>query len=421
MKTANLTGSISRNAGGLFESVRRLVQSLTVSGLEVTVFGTEDEYTAVDIGKWAPVPVQAFKPVGPHQFGYSPMFRRALFEFSPDVVHTHGIWGFSSVATNQYRRRRRVPYIISAHGMLDPWALRHSHWKKAFAYIFYESAHLREATCLRALCESEAHAIRQAGLRNPIAIIPNGIDLPAVSTQPSARSRAPWQDFIEPERKVLLFLSRIHPKKGLRNLLQAWAALERLEVRSQKTEWVLAIAGWEQDGHEAELKLLCTELQIPWADVRTQPAESRNDFPVSGFSVSAFPNVSVLFLGPQFNEDKTACYTNCEGFILPSFSEGVPMVVLEAWVNGKPVLMTPECNLPAGFARGAAIRIETNVDSITQGLKEFIQIAPDQRRLLGEQGRQLAREQFAWPHIAQEMKQVYDWMLGGGSKPGSVV
>ena len=78
IKSANLTGSISRNAGGLFESVRRLVQSLADEGMEIGVFGYEDEHTAADIGAWAPVPVKAFRAVGPRQFGYSPDYRKAL-------------------------------------------------------------------------------------------------------------------------------------------------------------------------------------------------------------------------------------------------------------------------------------------------------------------------------------------------------
>jgi glycosyltransferase involved in cell wall biosynthesis len=415
IKTANLVGSISRNAGGLFESVRRLVQSLHEKGMEVSVISTQDEHTVEDIGLWSPVKAVAFKPIGPKQFGFSPGFRQALFGFSPDLVHTHGIWTFPSIATNQFRRKKGIPYVISAHGMLDPWALQNSRWKKAVAYLFYEGNHLREASCLRALCESEARAIRASGFKNPVAIIPNGIDIPEVKSQKSEVRSAPWQGFVEPSRKVLLFLSRIHPKKGLPNLLRAWAALEKSEVRNQKSEWTLAIAGWDQGGHEAELKHLATELGLAWADVRNQKSE------ISSPTSDLRPPTSVVFLGPQFNELKAACYANCDGFILPSFSEGVPMVVLEAWVNSKPVLMTPECNLPIGFERGAAIRIETNVDSIAQGLQEFLQASEAERRTIGEQGLRLARERFAWPHLAREMKQLYEWMLGGGPKPGCVV
>jgi glycosyltransferase involved in cell wall biosynthesis len=402
IKTANLTASVSRNAGGLFESVRRLVQSLADTGMEVCVFGTEDEHTAEDIGLWSPVQVKAFRPIGPHQFGYSPQFRRALEEFVPDLVHTHGIWVYPSIVTNQNRRRQGVPYIISVHGMLDPWAVRNSHWKKVIAHFFYEGAHLRDASCLRALCEAEARSLRQFGLTNPIAIIPNGIDLPAIGNRQSAIGNAPWHGFVEPGKKVLLFLSRIHPKKGLMNLLKAWAQNRKSE------EWVLALAGWDQGGHEDELKHLATELGIPWADIREQKSEIGNR------------KSEILFLGPQFNEGKAACYAYCDAFILPSFSEGLPMVVLEAWAYGKPVLMTPECNLPEGFAANAAIRIEPSVESIVQGLEQLLRSPSSDLCSLGTNGRALVAGRFTWPKIAADMKSVYEWVLGGGPKPDCV-
>ena len=448
IKSANLTGSISRNAGGLFESVRRLVQSLAAGGMEIGVFGYEDEHTAADIGAWAPVPARAFHAIGPRQFGYSPDYRKALIEFSPDLVHTHGLWIFSSIATNQYCHHRGVPYVISPHGMLDPWAVRHSRWKKAIAHFFYEGAHLNDAFCLRALCEAEARAIRLLGLKNPIAVIPNGIDLPIIpnaenlkteTLKPeeqkaeSRKQKAEIGDEFQPSafarsRKTLLYLGRIHPKKGLVNLIKAWAAVQGSRHSSPVTrhdEWLLAIAGWDQGGHEAELKRLCGELEIEWQDARehrtsnieqptfNQPKVSRQKSAVSS-------QRSVVFLGPQFNKDKMSCYRSCDGFILPSFSEGLPMVVLEAWAHGKPVLMTPECNLPAGFALGAAIRIEPNVESIAQGLQELFRTPHSALRMLGDNGLQLAREQFAWPVVAAEMKRLYEWALGGGDKPACI-
>ena len=417
IRTANLTHSVSRNAGGLYESVRRLVQSLAETGMEVGVFGTEDEHTAADIGAWAPVKVQAFRAIGPHQFGYSPQFRRALEEFTPDLVHTHGLWAYSSVVTNHYRRRRGVPYVISAHGMLDPWAVNNSRWKKAIAHFFYEGVHLGEASCLRALCEPEARAIRQLGLKNPIAIIPNGIDLPEENQKSGVRSQkseisAPISDLrsLASGRKVLLYLGRIHPKKGLVNLLKAWAAANR-----KSGEWILAIAGWDQGGHEAELKQLATELGIVWKDARSQKSEVRSQ--TSDLHPLTSGAASLLFLGPQFNEGKMACYQNCDAFVLPSVSEGLPMVILEAWAYGKPVVMTPECNLPEGFAAGAALRIGTDVASLQQGLEQLVRSSPADLAAMGANGRRLVQEKYAWPRLGREMAGLYEWLLGGGTKP----
>ena len=410
INTANLVASVSRKAGGLHESVRRLVQCLTARAVGVQVLTLEDEFTHADLAVWRPVKVEVFPRVWPASFGYSPRFLPTLNRLHPDLTHTHGIWQYPSIATAVYCHRNRVPYMISPHGMLDPWAVQHHRWKKILAYAIYESNHVRGARCLRALCESEARSIRQMGLKNPIAIIPNGIDLPALQPPASDLLLPPWHNVIAPGRKVLLFLSRIHPKKGLVNLLRAWKSAPRNSPSpDHASSWVLAIAGWDQGGHEAELKRLATELGIPWADTRQKA--------VSPSSI-LHPLPSLLFLGPQFNDAKAACYARCDAFILPSFSEGLPMVVLEAWAYAKPVVITPECNLPEGFAASAALKIETDVESLTHGLTGLFRLSPADLRALGANGQRLVREQFTWDSIAGQLKATYEWMLGGGARPG---
>ena len=410
INTANLVASVSRKAGGLHESVRRLVQCLTARDVGVQVLTVEDEFTREDLGVWRPVKVEVFPRIWPASFGYSPRFLPTLNQLRPDLTHTHGIWQYPSIATAVYCHRHEVPYMISPHGMLDPWAVQHHRWKKILAYAIYESNHVRGARCLRALCESEARSIRQMGLKNPIAIIPNGIDLPDLRPLTFDRQPPPWRDVVEPGRKVLLFLSRIHPKKGLVNLLRAWkSAVGNSPSGGAASSWVLAIAGWDQGGHEAELKRLATELEIPWSDVRENAAAP---------SSILHHQPSLLFLGPQFKDAKAACYAACDAFILPSFSEGLPMVVLEAWAYAKPVVMTPECNLPEGFAASAALKIETNVESITRALTEMFRLSPADLHTLGAKGQRLVREHFTWDAIAGQLKSTYEWMLGGGARPG---
>jgi len=408
LNTTIVTASTSRLAGGLFSSVRRLHQTLSHDhAVNVRVFALQDEFTEVDEEVWRPLRIKAFPVSGPKQFGYSPRMKGALLTSVGDIGHTHGLWMYSSIVTLDWHRKTGRPYLISPHGMLDPWALKNSHWKKKIAWRLFEGEHLRRARCLRALCASEAHSIRQLQLKNDIAVIPNGIDLP---TGP-ASAISPWQDCVEPGKKVLLFLSRIHPKKGLINLLKAWAKNRPSAIgHRQSDEWVLAIAGWDQGGHESELKKLATELGLAWTDIRDHKKNSKPQ-----------TSASLLFLGPQFNEAKDACYHHCDAFVLPSFSEGLPMVVLEAWANSKPVVMTPECNLPEGFLAGAAIKVEATEASIGTGLDELRHMTAADRAAMGSRAHDLVVERFTWSQVANQLQTVHKWILGGGPKPDCII
>ena len=359
--------------------------------LDVTIFGLKDEFIDQDLPAWAPLKVFAFDVYGWKPFGYAPALRRTLLEYQGDILHSHGLWQYTSIAVSAWHARSRKPYLISAHGMLDAWAIRNSAWKKHLASLFYEHSHLAEASCLRALCQSEADSYRALGLKNPICIIPNGTDLIAEEKLTAKTAPFPFQPFAK-GRKVLLYLGRFHQKKGLGNLLRAWKQVIASPSYALNP-WVLAMAGWNQSGHEDELKQLSVELGL---------------------------TDSVHFLGPQFGEGKDACYRDCDAFVLPSLSEGLPMVILEAWSFMKPVLMTAECNLPEGFVRNAALPIAPTVPGIVEGLTQLVEMSDDQRRLMGREGNTLVRERFNWPSVAAEMASVYKWILGSGSAPDCI-
>ena len=385
MKIGVLTGSISRQAGGLFESVRRPVQELQGSfPVDVRVFGLEDRFSQADLSAWGTLSVRVFPVMGPRAFGYALGLAPALRTAALDLMQVEGIWMYPSLACLGWAKATGKPYLVRPHGMLDPWAVRNSRWKKFLAGYLYENDHLRGAACLLALCESEARSIRAYGLRNPVAIIPNGIDLPTPRLKPKNHAAG------NPLR--LLYLGRLHPKKGLAILLQAWGTLHRRESIRNGT-WELAISGWDQSGHEDELKLLCRQTGI---------------------------DGSVRFLGPRFGADKDAAYREADAFVLPSFSEGLPMVVLEAWAYGLAVIMTPQCNIPEGFAMGAAIKVEPNPHEIERGLLNLFEMSDSERQVMGERGVTLVKKRFTWPIVADEMRAIHEWVLGGGTPPTSV-
>lgn len=387
IQSANLLGSVSRLNGGLFDGVRRLVQDLRDYDVDAQVYSPEDRYSAEDVSAWEPIPVHIYPVFGPRFFAFTPRLLRCLTNQGPELLHCHGTWQYFNLACFLWARRRSKPYVISPQGMLDPWVLRHHRRRKALASLLYERMILANATCMRALCEPELQAFRSYGLRNPIAVIPNAVDPPG-----SCRTEPPWAGAVQGPQKILLFIGRIHPKKGLPNLI---AALDLVAKRSRQvlSRWHLVIAGWDQGGHENELK--CQ-------------------------AVSHGIEKYITFVGPIYGDAKQAALSQADAFILPSFSEGLPVAVLEAFVNTLPVLMTPECNLPEGFQTGAAIRIDTEKESISRGLLNLFSMTDDQLRNIGACGAALVSERFTWPKVAEQMASVYRWLLGKASKPDCV-
>ena len=96
------------------------------------------------------------------------------------------------------------------------------------------------------------------------------------------------------------------------------------------------------------------------------------------------------------------------------------MTVLEAWAHAKPVLMTPECNLPEGFEANAALRIGTTSEEIAAGLRQLVEMSGDDREAMGTRGRTLVSTKFSWPQIGEQMRAAYEWVLGGGQTPETV-
>jgi glycosyltransferase involved in cell wall biosynthesis len=392
MRVLILGSTNSRNAGGVFNSIYMLGRALyTNPDVDVHFLLHDDEYSSEDRSYYAPMPLHTYSIKGPSNLGYSTDLIDELTDIKPDVVHTQGIWMYFSYANRQYYRSTQTPYIIAPHGMLDTWQLKQSFFKnlkKRLVLFLYETTHLRQAACIQALCQSEYESIRAFGLKNPVAIIPNGTELPTVMHRTvDYPIVCRWNQ--ASNRKTLLFLSRIHPKKGLDNLLKAWAM-----TQPDQHEWQLVIAGETKD-------------TVYWEALHKQVL-------ILGIKDT------VQFIGGQFGECKAACFIDAEAFILPSFSEGLPMAVLEAMSYRVPVLITTFCNIPAAFTRKAAIAIAPSPESIAAGINELLGLSKEALLQLGQNGYKLVEEQFTWEKVAADAHNLYQWVLGKGLKPDFV-
>lgn len=419
MRIGFVTASISRNGGGIFFSARSMAQHLNcpATGNTVEVQGLRDEFSSADAASWNPVRVYAHPTIGMKAIGYSPELLKGLEAGNYDLLHTHGIWQWPSAAVTSWQKQQaNRRYVVSPHGMLDKWALNRSRLKKWIASSWYERKHLRSAACIHALCQAEADSIRAYGLTNPICIIPNGVDgLPDNPLKSRTKSSV----------KSLLFLGRIHPKKGLDLAIASWNKFTRKCGESKSnSRWRFVIAGWDQENYSAQLQKQCDSLGIRWLAMNIEEFLAQTIKDSHGGSDFVSENnasgPSIIFVGPAFGETKARLLREVDAFILPSHSEGLPMAVLEAWANGLPSLITPQCNLPEGFVDNRSIRIEPEIESIFDGMCRLGTLSEADCRQMGEKARDLVRKQFTWEYVTTELQAVYDWIIGGASCPASV-
>lgn len=399
MKITHVTDALSTSGGGLSMAVIELVGALQRHGVEVDVHGIASE--GERLMPAASLPLTSHPVTSSRPWPRSKPLRAAVGGSAASALHTHGLWTDGSVAVHEAWRRNGVPYLVSPHGMLDAWALRNSAWKKRIAAWWFEDAHLRHASVIHALCESERQSIRDYGLTNPVAVIPNGVHLPELSEPPKTGGST----------KALLFLGRLHPKKGLAELLHAWAHIFAV---AGPAGWHLTIAGWDQGGYRAGLLRRCREGGVPVIEMTVEDylRDQRQ-------STAAIDPGSVVFVGSAFGDGKDQLLRRSDGFILPSYSEGLPMAVLEAWAYCLPVAMTDPCNLPEGFASGAATKLPTPdwADDFRKALSDFLSQPDDQLVSMGRAGRNLVTQRFTWDRIAAQFAEVYRWLNGASQRP----
>lgn len=300
-----------------------------------------------------------------------------------DVVQIHGLWQRHCVTTGILARRHRKPIVISAHGMLEPWALRNKSWKKWPYSLLLERPNLRQAAVLRALTVAEVDNYRQFGLSNPVVVIPNAVDTPPKASPDLFLSNWPRLR----GQRVVLYLSRIHYKKGVDILAKAWA-----RIAAQFPDAHLVIAGPDSEATQSTVEQLVKEGSI---------------------------GDRVTFTGPVYGELKASLLSAASLFVLPSHSEGFSLAILESLAAGVPVIITDHCNFPEVAQSGSGWIIAPTLLELERSLREALETTASDLSSRGQRGRQLVQDNYSWSRVGQQMADVYDWVLGG-PRPGTV-
>lgn len=372
---------LSRFGGGVFTVVKELYGSkslLAKRNINFFLWGYKDDFCEEDCKSIPSIKnFVSLKGLPLNKIYYSSELRDKLPKkiLYNDIIHLHSLWQYPSILLNKLNKDRKFKKVISPHGMLDPWALNNNKIQKAISLYLYEKKNLNTADCIHALCEQEFRDIKKLAPNVPVAIIPNGVYLPKAETN-SAYTNS---------EKQILFLGRIHPKKGLENLIRAWGNIK-------EHNWKLVIAGVDENGYEDYLKKIVLELNLN----------------------------NVEFVGPVFGKEKEALLMSSSAFILPSFSEGLPMSILEAWSYKLPVLMTPQCNLETGFNAGAAIEIDSSVSGIKDGILKLFSMKNENVIDMGLKGYELVNSEYTWDKVGDKMEKLYLWLIDKAEKPNFV-
>jgi len=373
LKILHCLGRASDEASGPTHSVLKLARAQGSLGEETLLFSqTGEPYP----------PSQGFLhntfPSSPwlSKLIHSPQMAAAMRELRVDVVHNHAMWMAQGIYAHRMRSRGGARLLVtSPRGSLARWAMEYRRWRKRLMWPVFQRGILADSDLFHATGEQEIADIRRYGFRQPIALIANGVEMPDLPDA-SAPARS------TPRR--LLFLARIHPIKGLDNLLDAWS-----ELQGRHPGWELAVAG-------------------PLAP------DAKYDLPRE---VARRGLERIEILGPVFGEDKSAAYRDAELYVLPSFTENFGLTIAEALAHGTPVVTTRTTPWPMLEEQNAGWWIELGVRPLVQCLDVALALPAEELAQKGARGRKWVERNLGWQSLADKMLAAYRFALEGGNPP----
>jgi glycosyltransferase involved in cell wall biosynthesis len=346
---------------------------LSVVGPDKSDIVLDDDRSRCFPRDWARVPVV-------RDLRCSSGLAHALHELAPkaDIVHDHGLWLMPNVEAGRAARLAHKPLIVAPRGMLAPAALGFSRLKKRIVWALVQGEVIRRAACIHATSEQEHEEIRDFGLNNPVAIVPNGIDVPELGAH---------SIFATGAGRVVLSLGRIHPKKGLDRLVRAWAKVEAMHP-----DWRLRIVGPDELGHAGELSALAAELNARRVSVEKSLA----------------------------GDAKIAAYQQADLFVLPTLNENFAITVAEALAAGTPVIATKGAPWQGLAREGCGWWIDHGVEPLAAALANAMVMKREALQAMGVKGRAWMTRDFSWDRVGCDMLNIYRWLSSGGEAPSTV-
>ena len=301
-----------------------------------------------------------------------------LYEIKPDIVHVNCCWQPESSIVQRLSDNRGFKTVYTPHGMLEPWIMQRHYWtRKVPALLLYQKSAITHSNVLHATADSECENLLNLGYNRNIAVIPNGIDVKNI------QMKSNWQ-----KTKTILFLSRIHVKKGVEFLIEAISKL-----RKEFVGYRVLIAGEGENNYIEQLNSL----------IKKQGLEN-----------------IVSLIGGVYGEHKWKLFQQADVFVLPTHSENFGIVVAEALASGTPVITTTGTPWHELQTSNCGWWTKIGTEPLTEALSDFLNCSPAKLEEMGRNGRRLVEERYSVEAIAQQMKALYEWILRQGDKPNFV-